>query len=266
MFDFYINSSVYIQVLLAGLLTWGLTALGASLVFFFKKVNTTVLDAMLGLSAGVMISASFFSLLNPAIDQSETLGMCSWFVVASGFLCGGIFLILSDILFHNLLNKKEVKNASSKKRSLMLMFSITLHNIPEGLAVGVSFGSLALNVPGVTLIASTMLAVGVAIQNLPEGSAISLPLRREGNSLKKSFTFGMLSGIVEPISAFLGCILVLYVQNILPFLLSFAAGAMIFVAISELIPESQKNNHKNIMSLFTILGFTIMMILDVALS
>lgn len=265
MIDFYINSSVYVQVILAGLLTWGVTALGAAIVFFFKKVNGNVLDAMLGLSGGVMISASFFSLLNPAINGAESLGMTSWLVVSLGFFSGGILLILGDLFFNYILERRKNNNVKSLKRSLMLIFSITLHNIPEGLAIGVAFGSIAYGLEGASLTAAVMLAVGVAIQNFPEGTAVSLPLRRENFTRKKSFVYGALSGIVEPISAFLGCVLVMYVQNILPFLLSFAAGAMIYVAVSELIPESQKNIHKNLMSLFAIIGFVIMMILDVAL-
>lgn len=265
MIDFYISCSVYTQVILAGLLTWGVTALGASIVFFFKKVSGNILDAMLGLSGGVMISASFFSLLNPAIDGAEKLGMSAWLVVSLGFFIGGIILIFGDMFFNYILEKRKSSNVTSLKRSLMLIFSITLHNIPEGLAIGVAFGSIAFGLEGASLTAAIMLAVGVAIQNFPEGTAVSLPLRRENFSRKKSFIYGMLSGIVEPISALLGCILVMYVQNVLPFLLSFAAGAMIYVAISELIPESQKNKHKNLMSLFAIIGFVIMMILDVAL-
>ncbi len=265
MISFYINSSIYVQVLLATLMTWGITSLGAALVFFFKKINGNILDAMLGLSAGVMIAASFFSLLNPAINQAESLGMISWLVVSLGFLSGGIFLILSDCFFDKLLINKKNKKTNSLKRSLMLIISITLHNIPEGLAIGVAFGSIALGAPGATLAAAVMLAIGVGIQNFPEGTAVSLPLRREGYSRRKSFIYGALSGIVEPISGIVGCVLVMYVQNILPFFLAFAAGAMIYVAVSELIPESQKNCHKNLMSFFTIIGFVVMMILDVAL-
>ena len=264
MIDFYINSSGCIQVILAGILTWGITALGAAIVFFFKKVNGTVLDAMLGLSAGVMISASFFSLLNPAINQADSLGMISWFVVSIGFLSGSLLLIVGDLFFNRILSKNKKRNIKGLKRSLMLIFSITLHNIPEGLAIGVAFGSIVMGVNGATLTAAIMLAIGVAIQNFPEGTAVSLPLRRENFSRTKAFSYGALSGIVEPISAFLGYVLVIYVQNILPFLLSFAAGAMVYVAISELVPESQKNKHKNLMSLFTVLGFVIMMMLDVA--
>lgn len=266
MINMYINSSIYFQVLCAGLLTWGVTALGAAIVFFFKKVNGSVLDAMLGLSAGVMISASFFSLLNPAIKEANNLGMISWLVVSLGFFSGGLLLVFGDFIFNKFFEKKNKKKKHSSKRSLMLIFSITLHNIPEGLAIGVAFGSIAMGVEGATLAAAFMLALGVAIQNFPEGTAVSLPLRRENFSRKKSFIYGALSGIVEPISALIGCVLVMYVKSILPFLLAFAAGAMIYVAISELIPESQKNKNKNLMSIFTILGFVIMMILDVALS
>lgn len=265
MISFYINSSVLIQTLIATLITFGVTALGAAVVFIFKKVNATLLDAMLGLSAGVMIAASFFSLLNPAIIGANLLNMCSWLVVSLGFLSGGIFLILSDILFDKILSKRKNSNNHNIKRSLMLIFSITLHNIPEGLAIGVAFGSIAIGLDGANLMGAFMLAVGIAIQNFPEGTAVSLPLRRENFSRFKAFIYGALSGIVEPISGIIGCVSVLYVQNILPFFLSFAAGAMIYVVVSELIPESQKSIHKNVMSLFTIIGFVIMMMLDVGL-
>ncbi len=264
MIDFYIHTSIFMQVLIATLMTWGVTTLGASLVFFFKKVNGTILDAMLGLSAGVMIAASFFSLLNPAIEDASKIGINPALTVSLGFLVGCIILILSDNVFSRYLNKKKRDNAKGIKRSLMLMLSITLHNIPEGLAIGVAFGSIGKGTT--TLIGAFMLAVGIGIQNFPEGSAISLPLRRENFSRTKSFIYGMLSGIVEPIAGIIGCFLVMYVENILPFFLSFAAGAMIYVAVSELIPESQNNKCKNLMSFFTLLGFAIMMLLDVAFS
>ncbi len=266
MVDFYINSGVYIQVLIATLMTWAITSLGAAIVFFFKKVNGTILDAMLGLSAGVMIAASFWSLLNPAIEEAKELGMVAWLVVSIGFLAGSIILIAGDNFFAHILNKRKQKNLKGLKRSLMLMFSITLHNIPEGLAIGVAFGSIVGNNNLSSLTAAFMLAVGVGIQNFPEGTAVSLPLRRENFSRIKSFVLGMLSGIVEPIAGLIGCFLVIYVKNILPFFLAFAAGAMIYVAVSELIPESQNNKKKNLMSFFTLLGFVIMMMLDVAFS
>lgn len=264
MYDFFINSSIVMQAFMATMMTFFITALGAAIVFLFKKVNGNILDGMLGLSGGVMIAASFFSLLNPAIDEATNLGMCAWLVVTLGFLVGGLFLIASDKFFDRIL-KKTKNNNHSLKRVLMLIFSITLHNIPEGLAIGVAFGSIGI-APGVTIASSFMLAVGVGIQNFPEGCAVSLPLRRENYSRKKAFIYGALSGIVEPIAGVVGCILVRHVTNVLPFLLAFAAGAMIYVAISELIPESQKNKNKNLMSFFTVLGFVIMMMLDVAFS
>lgn len=263
MINYYINTSIYIQVFIATLMTWGITSLGAALVFFFKKVNATLLDAMLAMSAGVMISSSFFSLLNPAIVETKLLHMNTWLIISSGFFCGSVLLIFGDQLFLKYLNRKKAKNINGIKRSLMLMFSITLHNIPEGLAIGVAFGSIMFN-NGATLASAFMLAVGVGIQNFPEGTSVSLPLRREGYSRLKSFIYGSISGIVEVFAGLIGCFLVTYVQNILPFFLSFAAGAMIYVSISELIPESQNNKCKNLMSFFTILGFVIMMILDVA--
>ena len=264
MINWYINSNAIIQTIIATFLTFFVTALGSSVVFFFKKVNKNLLDAMLGLSGGIMIAASFFSLLNPAISGAKSLHMIAWLVVSIGFFSGGIFLILSDNLFNKLLNKKN-KHNKSIKRCLMLIFSITLHNIPEGLAVGVAFGSIVFNLDGASLLGAFMLAVGIAIQNFPEGTAVSLPLRREKFSRIKAFVYGTLSGIVEPIAGVIGCISVIYVRNILPFFLSFAAGAMIYVAIKELIPESQKNNHSNLMTLFTLIGFTIMMLLDISL-
>lgn len=263
MIEVYLNLNIYIQVLLATFMTFFVTALGASVVFIFKKVNGTVLDAMMGLSAGVMVAASFWSLLEPAINDARSLEMNAWLITSLGFITGGIVLLLSDRFFDRILSKRNKHN--SIKRSLMLILSITLHNIPEGLAVGVAFGSTILGINGSSTLSAFMLAVGIAIQNFPEGCAVSLPLRRENYTRKKSFIYGSLSGIVEPIAGLIGCILALYVQTIMPFFLSFAAGAMIYVAVSELIPESEKNSHKNLMSFFILLGFTIMMILDVAL-
>ena len=263
MIEVYLNLNIYIQVLLATFMMFFVTALGASVVFIFKKVNGTVLDAMMGLSAGVMVAASFWSLLEPAINDARSLEMNAWLITSLGFITGGIVLLLSDRFFDRILSKRNKHN--SIKRSLMLILSITLHNIPEGLAVGVAFGSTILGINGSSTLSAFMLAVGIAIQNFPEGCAVSLPLRRENYTRKKSFIYGSLSGIVEPIAGLTGCILALYVQTIMPFFLSFAAGAMIYVAVSELIPESEKNSHKNLMSFFILLGFTIMMILDVAL-
>ena len=250
-----------LQALIATLFTYLITALGASIVLFIKKINKNFLDSMLGMAAGIMIAASFFSLIMPAIKMSESLKLIPFIVLSIGFLGGGLFLFLFDIVFN-----KCSKFKSKNKRIWMIMLSITMHNIPEGMAVGVAFGSLYYNLDGATLISAWMLALGIGIQNFPEGSAISLPLRREGYSRKKSFFLGQISGIVEPISGVIGALLVLKLRFLLPFLLSFAAGAMIYVVVEELIPESQTNEKKEVMALFTLIGFSIMMILDLALS
>lgn len=265
MFEFFSNLSPVTQALIASLFTWGVTMLGAAIVFFFKTVKKSVMDALLGFSAGVMIAASFWSLLSPAIDMANSLDMTAWFVVFLGFFSGGLLLFLGDKLYCKLSSKKAIGNNEKIKRCLMLIFSITLHNIPEGLVVGVAFGSLAYGIEGATLAGAITLAIGIGLQNFPEGSAVSLPLRREGLSRKKAFFLGQLSGIVEPASAVLGAVLVLRIQSLLPFLLAFAAGAMIYVVVEELIPESQSNERKDLMALFTLIGFSIMMILDVAL-
>ena len=228
------------------------------------------MDAMLAIAAGVMIAASFFSLLNPATEMAINLKMIPWLITFIGFISGGLLLFIGDKLFNHFdkkinKNKKEEKERKSFKRCLMLIFSITLHNIPEGLAVGVAFGSTAYSLEGATLTSAMLIALGIGIQNFPEGTAVSVPLRREGMSRKKAFFYGQLSGLVEPISGVLGALLVLKIRILLPFLLSFAAGAMIYVVVEELIPESQTNKKKDLMSLFTIIGFTIMMILDIAL-
>lgn len=267
MFTWFINLNYPIQALIATIFTWGITSLGAAVVFLFKTINKSVLDAMLGFAAGVMIAATFFSLLSPAIEMAETLGMIPWLVVSLSFLGGGLLLYIGDKVFEILMRKKDGSNEKKRslKRSVMLILSITLHNIPEGMAIGVAFGSVFYGIEGATLSAAIMLAIGIGIQNFPEGSAVSLPLRREGMSRKKAFLFGNLSGIVEPISAVIGAVLVLSVQSLLPILLAFAGGAMIYVVVQELIPESQTNAKKDLMALFTILGFIVMMIFDVAL-
>lgn len=263
MINWYMNLNYPIQALIASLFTWGITSLGAAVVFLFKKVNKNTMDAMLGLSAGVMLAATFWSLLSPSLEMAENLKLISWLIVSLGVLSGGLLLFCGDKIFDRITKKKT--NSHSIKRSLMLIFSITLHNIPEGMAIGVAFGSVFYNLEGATLAAAVMLAIGIGIQNFPEGSAVSLPLRREGMSPQKAFFFGMLSGIVEPISAVVGAILVIKVQVLLPILLSFAGGAMIYVVVQELIPESQTNKKKDLMALFTILGFLLMMIFDVSL-
>ena len=269
MVDFFINLNPIVQALLATLFTWAVTLLGASLVFFFKRVNRNLMDGMLGFAAGVMIAASFWSLLSPAIEMAENLNMIPWLIVFIGFFFGGLFLFLGDKIFEYYDKKYSFRkgkcNDGSFKRVLMLIFSITLHNIPEGLAVGVAFGSVFYGLDGATVASSIVLALGIGLQNFPEGTAVSVPLRREGMSRKKAFFYGQLSGIVEPISGVIGALLVLKVRFILPFLLSFAAGAMIYVVVQELIPASQSNEKKELMALFTLIGFSIMMILDVAL-
>lgn len=269
MINYFNGLSPILQAFIATLFTYSVTGCGAAIVFFFKKVNKNVMDAMLGFAAGVMIAASFWSLLSPSIEMAKSLNMIAWLVSFIGFFAGGLLLYIGDKIF-NILDKKFSKenttnNVSSFKRCLMLIFSITLHNIPEGLAVGVAFGSVAYGLNGANLSAACLLALGIGLQNFPEGTAVSVPLRREGMSRKKAFFFGQLSGIVEPIAGVLGALLVLKVRHLLPFLLSFAAGAMIYVVVQELIPESQTNKKKDLMALFTLIGFSIMMVLDVAL-
>ena len=260
MSNFIFNLNPIIQALLATLFTWAVTALGAALVFMFKKIHKNILDSMLGIAAGVMIAASFWSLLSPSIEMANVLKINIILSVAGGFLSGGLLLFIGDKFMNKMQNK-----SSNLKRTLMLIVSITLHNVPEGLAVGVAFGSTLYGLDGATLMSAWTLAIGIGIQNFPEGTAVSVPLRREGFSRNKSFVYGMLSGVVEPISGVLGALLVLKVRIILPFLLAFAAGAMIYVVIQELIPESQTNENKEVIYMCTLIGFTIMMLLDVLL-
>lgn len=261
MINFFINLPNYIQALIATLFTWGITLLGAMVVFFFKKVNKNLMDAMLGFAAGVMIAASFWSLLSPAITMAKNLKMIPWLITSIGFISGGILLFIGDKTFDYFYKKENNK----LKRILMLIFSITLHNIPEGMAVGVAFGSIFYNLDGATVQSASILALGIGLQNFPEGTAVSVPLHREGYSLKKSFFLGQLTGIVEPIAGVIGALLAIKARVLLPFLLSFAAGAMIYVVVEELIPESQTNEKKDLMALFTLFGFLVMMILDVLL-
>ena len=265
MLNIFSNLAYPLQALVATLFTWSITALGGATVFLFKKVNKSIMDAVLGFAAGVMIAASFFSLLLPAIDMSNNLHLTSWLVCSIGILLGGILLFIGDKVFDRITKSKNYKKESSLKRCLMLIISITLHNIPEGLAIGVAFGSLYYGIDGATISSAWMLALGIGLQNFPEGMAVSLPLRREGYSRRKSFFYGQLSGIVEPISSVLGAILVMKVRYLLPYLLSFAAGAMIYVVVEELIPESQTNKKKDLMAFFTLIGFIVMMMMDIAL-
>ena len=258
MYNWFINLNCIYQALLATIFTFLVTTAGASIVFFFKNISKNIMDAMLGFAAGVMTAASYFSLLGPAIKSSNELNLTPWLTTFIGFFMGGILLYVADIFFDKIISKK-------KKRILMLISSITIHNIPEGLAVGIAFGSVFYGIEGATIISAIMLAIGIGLQNFPEGSAVSIPLLREGMERKKSFVCGSLSALVEPIFGVIGALLVLKVRILLPFFLSFAAGAMIYVVVSELIPESQSNEKKNLMAIFTIIGFSIMMILDVAL-
>lgn len=261
MIEYFLSLNHIVQAFLATTFTFLITVLGAAIVFFFKKVNKTFMDGMLGFAAGVMIAASFWSLLSPSIEMANSLNLNSWLIATLGFLSGGILLFISDKIF-DILDKN---NNSSKKRVMMLISSITMHNIPEGLAVGIAFGSISYGLEGATIISACLLALGIGLQNFPEGSAVSIPLLREGYSRKKAFLYGSLSAIVEPISGVIGALLVLKIRLLLPFLLAFAAGAMIYVVVEELIPESQTNEKKDYMALFTLIGFSIMMILDVAL-
>ena len=264
MINYFLNLTPIWQALIAGCFTFCVTSLGAAVVFVFKSVNKNIMDSMLAISAGIMLSASFFSLLNPAVEIAEELNLKVWLVVFIGIIFGGILLYAGDKLLE-FLSKNKDSGSLSLRRCAMLFTSITLHNIPEGLVVGVAFGAIAYGIDNATVFAAISLTIGIAIQNFPEGSAISLPLRREGLSRFKSFMFAMLSGIVEPIAAVIGALLVMKIQIILPFILSFAAGAMIFVISMELIPESQSNKKKDLMAFLTLLGFSIMMVLEIVL-
>lgn len=263
-------NNTILWALVASIGTWGLTMLGAAVVIFFKTPKQSVLNIMLGFSSGVMIAASFWSLLQPAIERAElTLKTPSYIVVSIGFLFGTLFIWLSDkIISYTILKHNFNKTKNNRiNRIIILILSITLHNIPEGLAVGVAFGMLKQNYNHSAFMGAISIAVGIGLQNFPEGAAVSLPLRREGHSRKKSFFYGQLSAIVEPVSAVIGATLVSSVETILPFALSFAAGAMIIVAVHELIPECQKNksNTEYTSTIGIIAGFLIMMFLDVML-
>ncbi|WP_139906029.1 ZIP family metal transporter [Clostridium thermarum] len=267
--DWFTGLTPVLQALLATLFTWFLTALGAAMVFIFKSINKNVLNGMLGFAAGVMIAASFWSLLSPAIEMAEQAGKTPWVPAVTGFLAGGAFLLLVDKIMPHLHIGAPVEEAegikTSWQRSVLLVLAITLHNIPEGLAVGVAFGAIAADLPTASLAGAVALAIGIGIQNFPEGAAVSIPLRREGFSRFKSFIYGQASGIVEPIAGVIGAVAVVEIQSILPYALSFAAGAMIYVVVEELIPEAQEGRHTDIATIGALLGFAIMMILDVAL-
>lgn len=249
----------------ASVFCWLITALGASLVIFFKKVNAQIMNILMGFSAGVMIAASFWSLLSPAIELGTELGYLPWLFPCIGFLAGGLFVIGASKLLDYGMQVKNDKIDASRKRSILLVTSITLHNIPEGMSVGVAFGAFAMGTPGSTLMGAMLLALGIGLQNFPEGASVALPLRRDGCSRKRAFIFGQFSGIVEPCAAMIGCFLCTAIQAALPFCLSFSAGAMVAVVASELIPEACRES-KNFAAIGCIVGFIVMMTMDVALS
>jgi ZIP family zinc transporter len=269
MFEWFSALHPIMQALVATLFTWFLTALGAALVFFFKHINRKVLDGMLGFAAGVMIAASYWSLLAPAIEMAEESNLPAWVPATGGFLSGGFFLWIVDKLLPHLHLGFPMEEAegikTSWQRSILLVLAITLHNIPEGLAVGVAFGALAADLPAATFAGAVALTLGIGIQNFPEGTAVSVPLRREGLSRLKSFWYGQLSGAVEPIAGVLGAAAVILIKPLLPYALAFAAGAMIYVVVEELIPESQLEKNTDIATIGAMLGFAVMMTLDVAL-
>jgi ZIP family zinc transporter len=258
-----------VQALLATCFTWGVTALGASAVFFFTSVSRTLLDGMLGFAAGVMIAASYWSLLAPSIEMAEGSGVPGWLPAASGFLLGGAFLYAVDrILPHLHMGPPSLQAeglSTTWQRSVLLVLAITMHNIPEGLAVGVAFGAVASGLPCASLAGAVTLALGIGLQNFPEGVAVSVPLRRENVSRLRAFWYGQLSGMVEPVAGVIGAVAVVVMQPILPYALAFAAGAMIYVVVEELIPESQAQSITDVATIGCMLGFALMMTLDVAL-
>jgi ZIP family zinc transporter len=261
-----------VQALVAGLFTWGVTALGAATCFFTRRMSQALLDAMLGFAAGVMIAASVWSLILPALDMAEAQGRTPWLVASIGFLLGGAFLRVGDRFLPHVHLFDEADRAeglqTNWRRTTLLVLAITLHNIPEGLAVGFAFGALAHEVnaaSGATLGAAIALAFGIGLQNFPEGLAVAMPLRGEGFSRLRSFWYGQLSGVVEPVAAVVGALAVTIVQPLLPYALTFAAGAMIFVVVEELIPESQSHDNTDLATLGAMGGFVVMMVLDVGL-
>jgi zinc transporter, ZIP family len=261
--------SPIVQALIATLFTWGVTALGAGTVFFTKHLNQKVLDVLLGFTGGVMVAASFWSLLAPGIELAEQMNIPSWFPAAVGFLLGAIFLRLVDAIVPHLHIGAPISEAEGIKttwrRSILLVTAITLHNIPEGLAVGVAFGAVAQGLESASLASAIALAIGIGLQNFPEGIAVAMPLRREGMNRWRSFFYGQASGVVEPFAGVIGALAVLVMRPLLPYALAFAAGAMIYVVVEEVIPESQQHGNNDLATMGLMVGFTVMMILDVAL-
>lgn len=268
MMDVFQNLDPANQALIATCFTWGMTALGAAAVFLGRDISRKFLDCMLGFAGGVMIAASFWSLLVPAIAMSQGMNLPQWFPAATGFLFGGLFLSGIDKILPHLHMGFPIQEAegieTNWRRSTLLVLAITLHNIPEGLAIGIAFGAVATGFPLATLSAAIALAIGIGIQNLPEGLAVSVPLQRDGMSRLKSFWYGQLSGVVEPVAAVIGAIAVYSARPMLPYALGFAAGAMIFVVVEEVVPESQRNGNTDLATWGALIGFAVMMILDVA--
>lgn len=261
MFNYLLNFSPLLLATIGGLIAFIFSCLGAAIVLFFKETNKNIMDYMLALSAGVMLSAAFFSLLNPAIELSYSLYQNPIIVVAFGFLVGGLLIFFCNKILNKLFNSEKIKVS----KIFALFTSITLHNIPEGLVIGVAFGSLFYDKSLACLISAFSLTLGIALQNFPEGSALSLPLRNTGLSTSKSFFISLVSALVEPISAFIGAFIVVKIQMVLPIILSLAAGAMIYVTSMELIPECQSNKNNDFITLLIMLGFSIMMILETIL-
>ncbi len=267
---FLTNLSPVFQALLATCYTYGMTVLGASFVFFRREPNRKVFDAMLGFAAGVMTAASFWSLLAPAVEMSRGKALPIWIPPAAGFVAGSLFIWLVDQVLPHLHLGLPVEKAEGIRTRLqtsaLLVLAITLHNIPEGLAIGVAFGAASLGMPGYVFPGAVALAVGIGIQNLPEGLAVSMPLRCDGMSRRRSFWYGQISGAVEPLAAVVGVLAVTTMKALLPYALAFAAGAMIYVVVEEVIPESRRYGNTDLATLSTLGGFVVMMILDVAFS
>lgn len=267
--DFFEHTDPVIGALIATVFTWLVTAAGAAVVFFFKDLKRQWLDGMLGFTGGVMIAASYWSLLAPSIEMSEAMGLPGWLPPAVGFGAGALFIYLLDRYIPHLhINFDPSQTEGPKtewRRTTLLILAITLHNIPEGLAVGVLFGGVAAGIPEATIGGAVALAIGIGLQNFPEGIAVSMPLRRQGISRFRSFWYGQLSAIVEPVAGVIGAAAVLWMQPVLPYALAFAAGAMIYVVIEEVVPETQQDRYTDVATLGFIGGFIVMMVLDVAL-
>ncbi len=266
--EFFLNFNPLVQTMFGTGFTWGMTALGAAVIFTRRELSNKLLDWMLGFAAGVMIAASYWSLLAPALDMSQDRAVPVWFPAAVGFLVGGIFLRGVDkVVPHLHISAPEEETEGIKttwQRTTLLIFAITLHNIPEGLAVGVAFGAAAADLPSATVAGAIALALGIGIQNFPEAIAVAMPLRRAGLSRPKSFWYGQLSGFVEPLGGLIGAATVLYSRALLPYALAFAAGAMIFVVVEDIIPESHRRGNVDLATMGAMIGFTVMMVLDVA--